>query len=129
WANPLRSTARARNSYEPGLSPSSRAENGTVLKGSGQSFGRPVRGSKPQTSPGAVPPGRMAAQSSGGGISSQGRQAAVFHAGSSSVTFTSAPVPGRSQYSTRSRPDQPTIAVPSMTTGSPARNDDESIRR
>ena len=127
WAKPFRSTARARNSYEPGWSPSTRTENGTVLNGSGQSLGLPLLGSKPQSSFGEVPAGRMASQSSGGDISSQGRHAAVFQAGSSSARAS--PVPGRTQYSTRLRPDQPAMAIPSMTTGFPALNDGDPLPR
>ena len=43
--------------------------------------------------------------------------------------LTSPPAPLRSQYSTRFSPDQPAIAVPSMTTGSPARNDRGPLSR
>src|SRR5271166_1593308 len=98
---------RARNSYEPGARPSSRAVQGTVLKSNGQSLGLPVFESNPQISCGEVPAGRIVSQSSGGGIRSQGRQVAVFQAGSLSASLPSAPVPGLNQNSTFLRPDHP----------------------
>src|SRR5271157_575331 len=118
---------RARNSYEPGARPSSRAVHGTVLKSNGQTLGLPVFESNPQISCGDVPAGRIVSQSSGGGIRSQGCQVAVFQAGSLSVSPPSAPVPERSQNSTFFNPDHPTIAVPSMSIGLPALNESEPL--
>ena len=99
-----------------------------MLNGSGQSFGLPVRRVEAPDVLRGVPSGRTPPSRRAAGISSQGCQAADFQAGSSSASFAPGPR-GRSQYSTRSSPDQPTIAVPSMTTGSPAVNVGGSLSR
>ena len=51
-----------------------------------------------------------------------GFHSALFQAGSSSSSLPWAPASARSQYSTRFRPDQPTIATPCSGIGSPCLN-------
>src|SRR5437867_32547 len=88
----------------------------------GQSLGLPITASKPHTSEGRTHLGSAASQSSGCGSSSTGCHFARAHAGSSSARGPCGPVSGRSQCSTRVRPDQPLMTVPRITIGSPAAN-------
>src|SRR5689334_4503525 len=93
-----------------------------MLYRKGHSFGLPER-SKPQTSLGRTPGGSPSLQSTGGGETPTGSHRALFQAGSSAESFPSALAFERSQYSTRSSPDQPTIAVPWTVIASPALTD------
>src|SRR5262245_11275074 len=76
----------------------------------GHSRGWLVVGSNPKTLAASTPRGSATFQFRGGAVMAQGDQRAVAHAGSSSASGLSPA--GLSQYSTRFKPDMPTITVP-----------------